>query len=42
MQYLLTKSNGTVCKFYILECAELFKSVYGGTIEFVRLPNETT
>lgn len=40
MQYLLTKPNGTVCKFYILECAELFKSVYGGTIEL--LENATT
>jgi hypothetical protein len=32
MIYTLITRNGTVSQYYILECAECFRSIYGGVI----------
>ena len=34
MEYSLIKPNGTEMKFYLLEMAEMYQTIYGGRILF--------
>ena len=38
MEYTLIKPNGTEMKFYLLEMAELYQSIYGGRILYKDRP----
>jgi hypothetical protein len=39
MNYLLTTSTGEKMTFYLLECAEIFRQAFGGTITLLEQEN---
>ncbi len=42
MKYILILNTGTVMTFNVLECAQLYKTIYGGTLITETIQQEQT